>query len=139
MQNQYPYNDDFMTFDELTGHYVLTEKYAFEQLGLDLYGDINDRNSINAQIAVSRILKQCSNMIYNFVHEFSIYNQRQDFIIANVPTMRKIIMEAMGEQLLYMSQVGDLSRSTDSDKRRLAIDENAKNLLINSGICYCGV
>ena len=48
-------------------------------------------------------------------------------------------MEAMGEQLLYMAQVGDLSRSTDPAKRKLAIDENAKTILINSGICYCGV
>ena len=134
-----PYDDDFMTFDELTGHCVRTEKYAFEKLGLDLYEDVNDRNSINAQIAVSRILKQCSNIIYNFVHDFSIYNNRQDYLIATVPKMRKIIMEAMGEQLLYMAQVGDLSRSTDPAKRKLAIDENAKTILINSGICYCGV
>lgn len=134
-----PYDDDFMTFDSETRRYVLTEKYAFEKLGLDLYEDVNDRNSINAQIAVSRILKQCSNMIYNFVYDFSIYNNRQDYLIATVPKMRKIIMEAMGEQLLYMAQVGDLSRSTDPAKRKLAIDENAKTILINSGICYCGV
>ncbi len=134
-----PYDDDYMTFDKLTGHYVLTEKYALDQYGLDLYTDANDRNSTNVQIAVKAILKRVSTLIYNFIHEFSIYNQRQDCIIATNPQMRKVIMEAMGNQLLYMSQVGDLSRSTDENKRKIAIDENAKSILINSGICYCGV
>lgn len=135
----HPYSDDFMIFDEETGHYILTEKYAFERLGLELYEDVNDRNNVNQQIAVSAILRQCSNLIYNFIHQFSVYNKRQDCIIATSPRMRKIIMDAMGEQLLYMSQVGDLSRSTDIEKRKLAIDENAKTMLINSGICYGGV
>lgn len=134
-----PYDDDYMTFDKLTGHYVLTEKYALEQYGLDLYEDVNDRNSTNAQLAVGAILKQVSRLIYNFIHGFSIYNDRQDHIIATSPRMRKVIMDAMGNQLLYMSQVGDLSRSTNAEKRKLAIDENAKSILINSGICYCGI
>lgn len=134
-----PYDDDYMTFDKITGHYVLTEKYALEEYGLDLYTDANDRNSTNAQLAVKAILKQVSNLIYNFIHGFSIYNKRQDYIIATAPHMRKVIMDAMGNQLLYMSQVGDLSRSTDAEKRNLAIDENAKSILVNSGICYCGI
>lgn len=135
----HPYDDDYMTFDKITGHYVLTEKYALEEYGIDLYTDANDRNSTNAQLAVKAILKQVSRLIYNFIHEFSIYNQRQDFIIATSPHMRKVIMDAMGNQLLYMRQKGDLSRSTDSEKRKLAIDESAKTILINSGICYCGI
>ena len=134
-----PYNDDFMTFDEITGHYVLTEKFALDRYGLELYESVNDRNSANAQIAVSAILRQVSNIIYNFVHQYSIHNKRQDYILATVPSMRNVIMQAMGEQLLYMSQVGDLSRSTDPEKRNLAVDENAKRILIDSGICYCGV
>lgn len=136
---KYPYNDEYMTFDVLTGHYVLTEKFALERYGLELYESVNDRNSANAQIAVNAILRQVSNVIYNFVHEFSVHNKRQDCIIATAPHMRNVIMQAMGEQLVYMSQVGDLSRSTDPEKRKLAIDENAKRILIDSGICYCGV
>lgn len=133
-----PYNDEYMVFDEVTGHYVLTAKFALDRYGLDLYENVNDRNSTNAQIAVSAILRQVSNIIYNFVHQYSVHNKRQDYILATVPSMRNIIMEAMGEQLLYMSQVGDLSRSTDPEKRKLAVDENARRILIDSGICYCG-
>lgn len=134
-----PYDDDYMTYDELTGHYVLTPRFALERYGLELQEDVNERNSVNQQIAVQAILRQVSNIIYNFIHGFSVHNKRQDYIIATNPHMRHVIMQAMGEQLLYMSQVGDLSRSTDPEKRKLAVDENAQNILINSGICYCGV
>ncbi|MCX4384281.1 MAG: hypothetical protein OSJ39_00610 [Clostridia bacterium] len=135
----HPYSDDYMIFDERTGHYILTEKYAFEQLGLELYEDVNDRNSANQQTAVNAILRRCSTLIYNFIHQCSAHDRRQDYIIATSPIMRQIIMEAMGEQLYYMSQVGDLSRSTDPEKRKRAIDKGAAEMLINSGICYSGV
>lgn len=138
MEN-YPYNDDYMTFDEIFGQYVLTEKFALERYGLELYESVNERNSANAQLAVSAILRQVSNIVYNFIHQFSVYNKRQDHIIATNPNMRNVIMQAMGEQLLYMTQVGDLSRSTDPEKRKLAVDENAQRILIDSGICYSGV
>ena len=133
-----PYNDDFMTFDQMMGHYVLTEKFALDRYGIDLFEGINDRNSANAQIAVNAFLRQVSNLIYNFIHDFSTYNARQDWLIAHNENLRSIIQQAMGEQLVYMNMNGDLSRSTDREKRALAVDENAKQILINSGICYSG-
>ena len=134
-----PYSDDYMIFDEMTGRYILTAKYALDRYGIDLLGTINERNSANAQIAVDAFLRQVSNVIYNFIHSYTMYEARQDWVIAHNPRMRAVIQQAMGEQLIYMNMVGDLSRSTDRDKRALAIDENAKLLLINSGICYAGV
>lgn len=134
-----PYNDDYMLFDELSGHYVLTSKFALDRYGIDLYGEINERNSANAQIAVNAFLRQVSNVIYNFIHSCTVYEKQRDFEIAHNANLRKAIMEAMGEQLVYMSMVGDLSRSVDKEKRSLAIDENAKQILIDNGLCYSGV
>lgn len=140
-----PYSDDYMIFDERTGHYVLTEQYAYEVLGIELNEEVNGRGSANDQIAVGRILKQVSLMIYNYIHSFSVYNDYQDCVIASCESARKMIMDAMGEQLLYMAQVGDLSRSTDAEKRNMAIDETAKQILlctlpeIGTTILYCGV
>ena len=136
---QQPYSDEYMTFDEMTGHYVLTSKFVLDRYGIELLEGINDRGSANTQIAVDAFLRQVSNVIYNFVHSYTVHEQRKDWIIAHDPRMRSVIQKAMGEQLVYMSMVGDLSRSTDKDKRALAVDENAKNILINSGICYAGV
>ena len=32
-----PYSDEYMTYDEMTGHYVLTSKYALDRYGIDLF------------------------------------------------------------------------------------------------------
>lgn len=134
-----PYDDEYMVFDQMTGQYVLTSKYVLDTYGIDLFDGVNDRNSVNAQIAVNALLKRVSNLIYNFIHDYSIYDKRQDYLIAHNDYLRSVIQEAMGEQLVYMCGKGDLSQSTDKDQRELAIDENAKRILINSGICYSGV
>lgn len=136
---KYPYSDDYMTFDESTNRYVLTSKYALEQFGIDLLETVNDRNAVNQQIAVNGILKQVSNQIYNYIHKYNVCTDIQDLIIAKIPSARNIIKEAMSEQFLYVSMKGYLSRSTDKEKRMLAIDENAKGelerLLPELGIC----
>lgn len=125
----YPYSDQYMTFDVATNRYILTEDYALEQLGINLSERVNERNSENAQIAVKRILRTVSNQIYNYIHLHCVNDMLRDVVIAKVPSARAIVQEAMGEQLVYMAMKGDLSRSTDKDKRALYIDENAKNIL----------
>lgn len=125
----YPYNDEYMIFDEKTNRYVLTEKYVNERLYIDLQSRVNVRNAINAQGMIQRLLSQCSTMVYGFIHNYNFNNQKQDFFIAKVPSMRDKIMRAMGEQFVYLCTNGDLSRSTDENKRRFAIDENCKAIL----------
>lgn len=129
---QLPYSDDYMTFDAESNRYILTAKFALEQLGLNLADMVNERNAQTQQIAVSRILRQISNQIYNFIHLHCIGDALRDMVIAKCPTARKIIQEAMGEQLLYVAMKGDLSRSVDERKRALAIDENAKATLLRT-------
>lgn len=127
---QYPYSDHYMTFDETSNRYILTEQYALEQLGINLAERVNERNSNNQQIAVKRILRTVSNQIYNYIHLHCVNDALRDVVIAKVPSARAIVQEAMGEQLVYMALKGDMSRSTEKDKRELFIDENAKNILL---------
>ena len=135
----YPYNDDYMVFDSTSNQYILTEKYALEQLGLNLAEMVNERNAINQQIAVNRILKTVSNQIYNFIHRHCFNDHLRDSVIAIMPSARHIIKGAMGEQLVYMAMKGDLSRSTDPVKRQYDIDENAKAILLKTipEVGYC--
>lgn len=126
----YPYSDHYMTFDETSNRYILTEQYALEQLGINLAERVNERNSNNQQIAVKRILRTVSNQIYNYIHLHCVNDALRDVVIAKVPSARAIVQEAMGEQLVYMALKGDMSRSTEKDKRELFIDENAKNILL---------
>lgn len=125
---EYPYNDEYMIFDSDTNRYILTEKCVMDRIGLQLQEKVNERNAINQRAAINRILWQVSNAIYSYIHKFNYRTDIQDYIIAKVPSARKIIQSAMEEQLLYMSLKGDLSRSTDKEKRDMYIDETAKSM-----------
>ena len=134
----YPYNDDYMTYNYDTHRYVLTQKDVSENLGVDLTARIKAPNAINA------LLNQVSMQIYNYIHTYNANNNFQDFIIAKTYKGREIIRNAMEQQLIYFLLVGDLSRSTDIAKRALAIDEQAKQILsqpipeIGTTILYTG-
>lgn len=129
MSITYPYSDEYMVFDESTRRYILTDQCAIDRLGLDLASNVNDRNAANEQAALKRVFRQVSNAVYNYIHKFNVRTDLQDIIIAKVPSARSIIQEALEEQLLYMALKGDLSRSTDKEKRALAMDENTKAVL----------
>lgn len=133
-----PFSDDFLEFEESSGRYYLTLKDVQEYLGIDLTARAKDSVSINA------ILRLASNHVYNYIHQFND-NRLQDYIISHTDDGRRIIKKAMEEQLTYILTVGDLSRTTDLNKRKLWFDENAKNILENeviketgTTICYCG-
>lgn len=131
----FPYDDEYMIFDKsigLVGQYMLTEKYAIDQLGIDLDTRLNEMNGINPTLFKKRIFRQVSNTVYNYIHDHNTNNTLQDLLIAKLPSMRSLIMEAMGEQFYYMSIVGDVSRSTNKEQRALIIDENCKSVLLRT-------
>lgn len=123
-----PYSDDLMIFDEISRHYILTED-ALKINGIQLRERLMRRRGIDASAIINRVLRRASDMIYNYLHRFNNDNNRQDEMIANYPSCRRIIYQAMLDQVEYILINGDLSRSAEEDKRRLAIDENAKEIL----------
>lgn len=129
MQISYPYSDEYMVFDEKTNRYVLTEKYILDSYGIDLQSIVNDRNAINPQAMSERILRTVSNAVYNEIHKYNVNTAVQDQMIMFIPSARDKIKRAMAEQLLYFMENGDLSRSTDVDKRALSFDKNALAVL----------
>ena len=139
----YPYNDEFMYFDPTFGQYVLTEKAA-EALGVNLSLRLRRKGAVNTEVVVKNTLRQVSMMIYQYLHSQVFDENVQDYVIAACPSVRPIIRSALEQQLLYYLQVGNLSRSTDPEKRRLAIDENAKAILgrkipeLGHSLTYCG-
>ena len=136
--NIYPLSDDYMIYDKTTSKYVLTEKYVSDQLGINLVA--RSKN----EAAIKRVLKLASNQVYRFIHDHNINNNLQDYIIAKTESGRKIIMEAMAEQLTYLTFGGDVSRVHDWEKRSMYLDDNAKSVLyqtipeIGTTICYTG-
>lgn len=140
-----PYSDYYIKYDELTGHYILTERDLIESVGLDLRTRIGEGATVNPEAVISRFLQLTSDMVYGYIHKHNINNKRQDEIIAKTSAGREIIRRAMEYQALYLANVGNLSYSTKPDERAVAIDETCKAVLYTTipevGICilYTGV
>lgn len=124
----YPYDDEYMIFDETVGMYVLTLK-ASEELGFNLSVRLRQKGAVNAEIVARNTLRQISTMIYQYLHGFVLDENLQDMAIAKCPSVRPVIRRALEQQLIYFMTVGDLSRSTDPYKRSLAIDQMARAIL----------
>ena len=134
---EYPYNDNLMTYNELTGHYVLTE-FALTSNGTYLRQRLSYNKTIDATGVINRVLSRVSEMIYGYIHTFNNENKTQDELIAKVPSLRNIIYQAMLCQAEYYIARGDLSRSPDANLRKLSIDVSAKEIL-NSTVQELGV
>ena len=133
-----PYSDEHMIYDFETHHYILTEGCVLQELGINLKAISKNDN------AIKRVLKQASNQVYRFIHSHNTAEDFQDYIIAKTQNGRKLIKEAMLEQITYLLDVGDPSKILDMEKRGMYIDDNAKEILmrtipeIATSICYTG-
>jgi hypothetical protein len=138
-----PYSDNYLHFDEVTGQYILTEE-ALVVNGTDLRARLEYNMSVNATAIIGRHLRRVSDVIYNFIHSFSNENDRQNHAIQIVPSLRVMIYRAMIAQSEYMLLNGDLSRSVEKEKRELAVDMNARQILertnpdLGTSILYAG-
>lgn len=142
--SSYPLTDALMQFDEESGRYVLTEE-ALVQNGTDLRARLSYTNAPNVTGIITRHLNRVSDVIYDYIHSYSMNNLNQDRYIAKIPTLRRYIYKAMLAQSEYMLLNGDLTMSTDARERANAIDFNAKAVLetvvpeIGRSILYMGV
>ena len=124
-----PYSDDYMVWDEITNHYILTEKALIERVGLNLRARMGERSLITPEIAIKSFTITVSDMIYQFIHEHNVDNAMQDRLIATVPELRRIIQRAMELQAVYVSVQGNLYLSTKPEERAVAIDYLAQSIL----------
>ncbi len=140
-----PYSDDFLYFNEETGHYELTEKALTDKVGLDLRARLSQNATVTPEVVIGTFVRTVSDMIYQFIHEYNVDNARQDCLIAAVPELRRIIQKAMEYQAVYVANVGNLYLSTKPEERAIAIDYLAQSVLNTSVAClgrsilYAGV
>ena len=132
-----PFNDGLMRFDVSANQYVLTEK-ALSENGINISPETDD--TTYSQTVTANVLKRISRKVYNFIHMHNVDNPKQDWLIAHVPSLRKIIYEALTAQALYMYTVGDLALTTDRDlTKRSNISEDCAEVLLTTvpelGIC----
>lgn len=122
-----PYSDEHMIYDYKTHRYILTPAAILDNFGIDLVKVA--KRQANQQIAISAILKTTSQHVYNFIHLHNANNRFQDYLIAKTESGRSKVYRAMLEQFMNLYTNGDLSRSTDKEKRALWFDESAKEIL----------
>lgn len=105
----YPFDDDYMIYDFDSHRYVLTPKCVFDELNVNLAQRLNVTGSANAQIAPNQVLNQISTTVYSEIYDRSNQNEIQEYALAKCPSLRKIIKEAMKQQVLYFLFNGDVS------------------------------
>ena len=134
----FPYSDEYMTYDYKTHRYVLTKKCMLEKYNENLQVKFKNEKDVEP------FLRQVSTEIYSYIHSHNINTKMQDYILAKTESGREIIQEAMEQQALYMLTVGIISRSLDPTHRALRIDETANDTLlrdipeIGTTILYAG-
>ena len=114
----YPYNDETMVFDEDEQRYILTAKCVFDELNIDLNAILEPMGSVSRGVNATRFLNRVSMIVYNQVFARSYYNEIQDKIMKYAPSARKIIKDAMKEQVEYFIFNGDLSVYSGVDFRK---------------------
>ncbi len=126
-----PYSDDYLFYNEISGHYELTEKALIERVGVNLRARMSETALISPDVAINNLTRTVSDMIYQFIHEHNVDNRKQDCLIATVPELRQIIQKAMEYQAVYVLNVGNLYLSTKQEERAVAIDYLAQSVLGN--------
>lgn len=145
MEKQYPYNDDYMYFDSDRNRYILTQKCVLDKYGVDLESALSERKAVNAQVMVQAFLREVSDDIYDYIHEYNANTHKQDMLIAYVPSLRKIVQTAMEKQFLYNRLNGILGFSAVKDEQDQAVCPKAKKALeqiapeLGISILYTGV
>lgn len=136
MQNkQCPYSDDYMFYDERSGHYELTEKALMEVYGINIRARLAATSTVNPESVIQNFTRTVSDMVYQFIHGHNVNNKRQDFLISIIPELREIIQRAMGYQAVYVMNVGNLYLSTKPEERANAIDYLCQSVLGNAVPC----
>lgn len=139
-----PFNTETMIFDKASYQYILTEE-ALRQQGVDLRNRLARTRASSPEYIINGILTTVSDMIYNYIHGFSVHNNCQDDIIATFEGARRIIERAMLKQALYVIANGNLNLSVDDNERSKAMSPEAVSILntnireIGSSILYTGV
>ena len=129
-EKTYPFDDEYMVFDKLTGQYVITEKALMDR-GINIRARLSETAGVTPEAVISTLVHTASDMIYQFIHEHNTNNAAQDCLIARCPQVRPVIFRAMLYQAVYVMNVGNLYLSTDDAERSKAIDKLAEGVLGN--------
>lgn len=140
-----PYNDNNMIYNRSKHRYILTEEHVLESLNVDLRTVLNTSDSADIANAPEKLLDRVSKIVYEYIYSIVAFRYKTERDLAFDANYREALSDAMGEQLVYMLNNGDLfgmsginaETGTVVDVRTIRgaqIAPLAKDILINTGI-----
>lgn len=145
-----PITDTHMRYDMTHHRYVLTTEYVREVMNRDLESIIATHGGASDVANEAEIfLDRVSQSIYNHCLRYTVTPLKREREMALDMSYRPAIKAAMGEQVIYMLNNGDLSvysgvnvttgSNIDAARMRLAeISPIAKDILARAGLTYRG-
>ena len=133
LDNTYPKSDDAMVYDFTKHRYILTPQYVLNNLGIDLYEKMGGARTVNTTTAINVLLdNRISFKIYSAIYAHQDKQLMED-ILAKSPSARKVLLEAMSNQLLDLVTYGEKEKEQVSQTTYNAllqpIDETGKSVL----------
>lgn len=109
MENQqYPHDDQVMTYDYEAHRYVLTEQGVLTELGENLELILNATGDANPSTLAARFLKRVSQTVYMYLYRDTANEARIEYLLAKHSPLRSRVKEMLQAQLLYMLNNGDI-------------------------------
>ena len=125
---EHPFSDDYMIFNTKSNRYIPTEKALLDN-GIDIRNELAATATVTPENVINSFLQLVSDMIYGYIHAFNYNNPLQDRLIAELPSLRNIMLEAMIYQAIYVYNNGNLLLSTKPEERARAYDDTAMQYL----------
>ena len=133
MNDKFPLSDNDMIYDYTKHRYILTTDYAINALGIDLVEKMGGVRAVNATGALNALLDiRLSLRLYSIIYS---HNDKElmEWILAKSPSARKVLLEAMSQQLLHMVTYGEDEKHWVSPEAYAVllqpIDETKKSVL----------
>lgn len=109
----YPYSDDHMVYDHRKHRYILTEAFVLHELNRNLPAILADSGEASDTLKEAKLLlDRVSKHIYDFVLSLTACPNARERSMAKDGYLRRYIMDAMAEQLIYVLTNGDLTAYT---------------------------
>lgn len=117
-----------MKLNPYTNQYEL-EEADLVAMGIQLRERLATRRAVNPDMIISTLLSRNSEMVYAYIHSFSVHNYQQDNVFLRYESARRILFRALRSQIVHILNVGDLTNSVKQEERENAVNIVTKRIL----------
>ena len=120
--------DNDMEFNETRKRWYLTENYVYNELGTDLSLLLIDEFDTNVSTLNRRKIKYACDMLYDYIDLNAFDKTSTYWAFCEDETIHNALKDALGYQLFYFAQNGDISNDV-GNKVRNTVSERAIQVL----------